>query len=280
MSDRKYTRKTIPVYEEDYNQFRSFILTKKNGKITGKHLAKEISKAFYLYQQEEEHKWIEKVNAINLDDIFSYRRNPNEIERLRRAYEEAFYVDHSTICMIGISLKDFFLRNGIFHPIISKSIDDFDVYYKIIILNPRSRAANFRIEIEQGKIEKSESQLYIDILNVARELNNPSKKTEKERKRVKNHFDVRFADEPLSCYLVQTRDYTFIENYHSGRTSGIDEDPIHKRDQICLGGYVPYLKVRNKGSMFANIISSHFDILFKRYEENTLINTIKEITNR
>ncbi len=272
----RYPRATIPIDENKFIRFKNFI-RERYTRDTGQTFINCCNKAFHLFEVEEMHGWIEKVEAINLHNIFTYRRNRNEMERIKMAYQEALWVDHSTVRIMGISLKDLFLPNYEYYDIIKDSVIEHNVSYKAIILKPLSPAAIFRIEIEQPGIEPSESQLFNDIYNVMMQLKNPSIRSEKDKKKFKEHIDVRFADETLSTYLMISNDFTLVENYHTGITSGIDEDD-NIRDQICLGGYgVPYFMFRNRGSIFAKLMTSHFENLFKRYEKNTLENTLKEI---
>ena len=145
------------------------------------------------------------------------------------------------------------------------------VQFQLLLLDPDSPAARTRASVEHG-ISFAEgddrfysTHLYADIIAATEALADPDPAAIgddeicarlKDRKQV----PVRFSKAEPTTHLVLTDELRFVENYHSGGDSEI-QDSLSKEgipDLHCFGGFMPVV-LYDSASLAGRLIQSHFE---------------------
>lgn len=197
----------------------------------------------------------------------SRRKDPNFKKELLKQFRKI--PERGELILMSNSCRDFFGNSA--DPEYIKEIFKIlkkDVKFKVLLLDPTSRAAKDRALVEQKDIVKDKDKGYIysaifrEIKNVANILQDPSEWVQKDEMtaRILKQVHVRFAPYDPTTQLIITNKYTFIEQYHRGGDkkirNALDDEGIPLVN--CFGGFVPILMVENT-SFFSNLMQSHFN---------------------
>lgn len=288
MSKLNLPRRTWYFYNEDWQELKKIFNYGSKDPRGQKEIAEISKKLLSALKSKARGPLNEKAAEIKLVKIFSMRKDQKEWNAIDEFYGNEIVKKNSNkktiVKMIGICHQAFFAHGAVHRDIIKKAIEN-DIYFQIILLNPCSEAGKSRIsaeepdrKVDEGNEAITQSRLFRDISNVADELKNPTRMRSDLKQKFRSQIEVRFTSQPLTNYLIITRDHTFIENYHSGITHGILGESDEEGEQIVLGGYVPYYVYENSSS-YAKIMKTHFDNLFKSEDSLTLDQVRKEISN-
>ncbi|MFX1445850.1 MAG: hypothetical protein ACFFHV_20735 [Promethearchaeota archaeon] len=274
MENEKETRVTFTINDEIYEDFLKCVVdlhrkTHGTTKIEVNNALKlyiearknniDLELAKRIFEKESEHNIFQKMEELNLHNIYRWRRHEDEKEFIKKAYETAIW-NSTEVLMMGISLIDFFVGEYLY--IIEKALS-LNVTLKILLLHPDSNPGRFRAKIEEPEFEPEISTLFKDLFKVTKSL----KKFSKE---FPNQIEVHFSEDTLTSYCLICDDYSFIETYHSGKTKGLKEHPAYHWRQSCIGGIgVPYYVFEN-GTLYPNLLRDSFLRLFEAWKENDL----------
>jgi hypothetical protein len=197
----------------------------------------------------------EEASACGIIRVFSCRHNDENYEKeMLRKLENADR--NKEVLMMANSLRDFFgpARNKHYR-VILRMLEK-NVFFKILLLDPKSEAAIYRAFVEEGKKRQDylESALFRDIKLIAQNLNRLIIDNEKAR----NNIEVRFSPFAPTTHLTITDKYAFVEQYHNGGNALIKAKLLEKGINCdCFGGFVPVIMYEN-ASFFAKLMKSHF----------------------
>ncbi len=151
-----------------------------------------------------------------------------------------------------------------------------DVKFRILLLDPTSPAAKRRAAVEEQDRPSAydKTHLYLDIMEVAQTLKEPVRIRDPElRRRLsdRDQVEVRFSGADPSTHLIVTNTVTFVENYHTGGNSRIQERLAEEGlpNIYCYGGFVTVF-MYDGASLTAELMKSHFVNVWEKSKEPTL----------
>lgn len=296
---KKIIEKLSYYYPEDlanYTQLvTDFRLPKGKTKISQSIHATELGIAIKAYEMEKRYKWFSTMEYFKLWKPLYPRRYSRREEGINVPLElKKFYAEQiqnsDEINMCGISLRDFFKKNGIYYKLMDDNVFSASRSKKvlrIILLNPFCPIAQLRLFVENEELRKKgktiskqlvvNAQLWRDITDVVEELS-------KQKKDLKDRIKVCFND-VLMQYLLIFKEFVCYEPYHMGDTnelySGSDqytkfENDGHAKPNCLAGVGFPFM-IHSNESTVSILLKSHFDNLFDFYYDE---NGLKEMRNK
>jgi hypothetical protein len=194
------------------------------------------------------------------------------------------FISTKNIWLLGIAFPDLLNLEIASDSSAKRQLRDPDLHLKIILLNPKSQAAQRRALIEDPDKICDEGDT---ICNIKRTILNNSKllfRARMERKygkdwktiilSIKNNcenedffakiisdinLNIKITDfDPIS-FIVATDNTLFTEQYNFGRPGSIDSTTT------CIGGYLPVIQYK-KSSDGYEFLKSHFDYIWNNKE--------------
>lgn len=156
------------------------------------------------------------------------------------------------ILLLGITLRDWFGNAGSDHKFayLLEGAVRKGTKIKVLLLDPTSETAMERALAEKGKgcwedAQLVKSHLYRDMKKVMKWLKDPQ--VDFDTKNVmKANIEARFYDSLLTMYAIKTADNMFIEQYHTGKLSLMQDIKVGDPEDWCHGGYVPVFSVKKQ----------------------------------
>lgn len=223
---------------------------------------------------------IEKdIPKVGIERIFVSRKpvDPDDYEDLKKQLEvQIVNTTAGEVWLHGNSFRDFFGEDTedwrVRHKDIIKKAIENGVEFRVLLLDPTSEAAKERAKIEQGSEFEDDNKykhsiLFKDIEMVTKWL----------QKLDYPLIKVRYSDLTPMAFMIRTDEYTFIEQYHLGNLNRIKSKiRDEEKKSLCIGGYVPFLMVKNDSDI-AQLMKSHFEGIWEKMKNNTLEKVAKEI---
>jgi hypothetical protein len=219
------------------------------------------------------------LHESGINGVFLSRHDPEYGKELKRCFEDKTAAE---ILLLGLTLRDWLGNGGSdnkFAPLLEGAVRK-GTKVKVLLLDPTSDTAMQRALAEKGTgcwedAELMKSHLYRDMKKVMKWLKDPQVDLD-TRNLMKTNIEVRFYDSLLTMYAVKTADNTFIEQYHTGKLSLLQDSKVGDPEDWCHGGYVPVISVKN-ASDFGRLMSDHFANMWESAKENTLEKTIQKV---
>lgn len=208
-----------------------------------------------------------------------YKSRRDEKKELLEAIIDEFesMPEDGTVYIMAITLRDLISRDNQekFFPLILDLIVKRNIKFKILLLDPMSKSAKNRADVEQHDIVNTEgyskTRLFIDLMEAIDFLSKPSVLNDllksypnENKKELKDLFlsnlKVRFYPFDPTTFIIRTNKYTFLEQYHRGGDDSIIETLNKEGTKLvtCFAGFTPVLVLDNS-MRFAELIKSHFD---------------------
>lgn len=165
-------------------------------------------------------------------------------ERAQRAIEEHIKTARKKLLIAGVAFPEFLVQ-GRYTSLITAKLEESDVKFRLLLMDPRSKAADERAKIEQGRLTKGNMRDAIDVIQTYMESN--------------RNIEVRLYNFPAMLFLLINEKSLLVEPYHFGR-------PETLRLGDCIGGLVPLLEVEKRESpeSFYSVLVSHFDYIWNK----------------
>ncbi len=241
-----------------------------------------ISLPFALYFQNkhssDNFKIIKSCDQAGIISIFTSRKRDGD--DIRKAIDEAA---HGTgfVDLLGVAFPSFLNPTDARTPRVESMLQDSSVKIRILILDPKSQAADRRADIEAGSntiedINRTRDQNIASLIHtrlIKLRLNN-SQLDELENSstpQTKLNVEVRLYQFDPVVFLMVFSDSMFVEQYHFGRAPG-KVFPLG-----CIGKYVPVMQFKKDSDSYA-FLRSHFNYVWKHGKDETLEITKKAIT--
>lgn len=254
-------RISLNLDKDIWKDFLDFIKNDSSKAAWGKIKKKYVEDALFSYKRMKD-----KKTSLQFEKIFTDRKKDKTY--LRKYYKEALE-NSEVVKMVGISYRDWLTPESDYFDILKETALTKKVKFKILLLDPLCDAAERRMDIEQPSLDKVKTKrigytLFRNILEIVLAYENYPKPLQKAVK-------IRFSQETPTSYVMSTKDYCFVEIYHSGSIDEVKGVEVSPNDQYakCLGGYVPYFMLASS-SLMSRLMDSHCDNLLARYETNTI----------
>ena len=178
---------------------------------------------------------MENALKISIANIFENRHSPEAKEALKNVLRET----KGEILLAGVAFPNFFAPDAeYYNDVLHIKLKDPLISFKILLLNPEGENAQERADLEKEIFTITNIRNSITFLKIM-----------KKKNATKAKIDVHLYDFPPMAYLIITKDFMFIEQYHLA--------PSPRVDLGCIGGQVPFLQV-NSNSKFYRIMKKHF----------------------
>jgi len=225
---------------------------------------------------------IRNCNYNGMSDILPPRQDENKIDITRNIISKEIETA-KLIYIISISGSDFFdfpkganrAGGGKYYGIILKRLEEakeknieLNLSLRVLLINPESKAAKFRNEIEefdisQGNIKDDVDTSLEGIKKLVKKYDN--KDTEKK------FIDYRLYSEFPQIGFILTDSFVFLEPYHFAPTKEFCEAlksnnlAAAELESNCTGGRIPVFKFHNKSNMYI-AMKKHFESIWEYSE--------------
>jgi hypothetical protein len=189
--------------------------------------------------------------GAGVESIFARRKGDERAEKAIEAH--ILDEDTKTISIAAIALPSFLHAQELYGEAIRRRFEADDVHWRILLLNPRRRAARDRAVREKGTVT---------IADIERSIEQIQEYMDKGK-----NVEARLYDCPPIVFLLITERSMLVEPYHFGRIVRPDENKP-EADRVvtgCIGGRVPLLQLRNLGQYdkaYA-IFCDHFEYMWR-----------------
>jgi hypothetical protein len=275
--DADRIRVSFYINKELWEQFKSFISDNSEKTVRGKIISESVEEALKFYKD------FKSGTYNSIQKIFPFRNSKENHNGIRQAYLDSFFSNlkgkTNTIKMLGISIRDFLRKDGIYHDIFKRALEKKMTLY-LILLDPTSDAAKHRMKIEHwgtSIFDHTKTTLFRDLVKVLCDLDEYLVK-------YKGQLKIRFSMNQMPTYLILTNNHCFIENYHSGNIELLKSDIgvetiIDSFEEgigrTCIGGFVPYFQYKSD-TTFYRLMESHFNNSFR----DQYLNRVEDVKGR
>ncbi|PJC77402.1 hypothetical protein CO010_00530 [Candidatus Shapirobacteria bacterium CG_4_8_14_3_um_filter_39_11] len=213
-----------------------------------------------------------EIERVHLERIFLNRRpypNSQLFQDISSQLEGKITSSTNDVLLFGNSFRDFFGEDTANWKVRHKDIIiralNKNVLFKVILLDPTSKAAKERAKVEEGP-EVEDDRRYVNSV-LFKDIERVTEWLARENSPM---IEVRYSTLTPLAFMIRTDEYTFVEQYHLGNLKIIytnirEED----RKSLCLGGYVPLFMFKN-ASDISKLMKSHFENMWELMRDNDL----------
>ncbi|OGP73793.1 MAG: hypothetical protein A2Y80_01920 [Deltaproteobacteria bacterium RBG_13_58_19] len=229
------------------------------------------------------------IKKEQLKDIYEsgvvriFRSRKENDDKIRLAIEAAAKETKGAIFLMGVAFPSLFDINDYKTPEWRDKLEDPNILIRVLLLDPKSEAAERRAEIEKGNqtITDIKSTLENKLPSYVKirfdkidpnKINNVRNKlildrikydelSDDERSLLRKYINIEvkiYWHDPI-IFIMGFADSLFTEQYHFGR-------PKKVPDGSCIGKFVPVIQY-NKSSKAYDFYKCHFDWVWENYSK-------------